>query len=200
MEPWYTLYTRPGQEGRVIATLNELGVETFFPWAWRQNRAGVRRRTACFPCYVFALIDLEAWPASVRQWMPGLRRIVSFGGTPAVMPDVAVALLRNLFDQLNQDQGSPRDRFSPGDPVRITASPLADMVGLFERECAPAERVSVLLNFLGRACHVQMDISGLTRATPEPQPSKSQPLESNPLQKRPTRRTRGHGRYIGLPA
>jgi transcriptional antiterminator RfaH len=193
MEHWYTLYTKPRQEARVARRLNDLDVETFLPLLKRAQSAGhpkspAARGEAFFPCYLFANLDLEALPAASWQWIPGLRRIVSFGGAPAPVPEAAVGLIRDHVARLNAGGPAQRSRFRPGDPVRIASGPMADMVALFERECGPEERVSVLLTFLGRTCRLEIDAAALETSGRGPLPTDA----------RPPRRTRGHGRPIRI--
>lgn len=194
MEQWYTLHTKSRQEARVAARLNELEIETLAPQVWTTDRAGVRRRMAYFPCYLFAHFDLAALPTSRWQWTPGLRHIVSFNDVPAVMPAATIDLIRGKVEELNRGQGAARSRFRPGDPVRITRGPMADVAALFERECAPGERVTVLLDFLGRACRVRVNAADLEELPAGAAPAR--PVPGEPPAARPPRRTRGRGRVI----
>lgn len=187
MEYWYTLHTKPHQETRVVSRLEDLEIDSFLPLIWRATRAGTRRQEAFFPCYLFAQLDLGAVPTTRWQWTPGLRHIVSYGGVPAVVPPSVIELIRVNVERANAEFLSARSRFKPGDPVRVARGPMADMVALFERECSPAERVSILLTFLGRTCRVEVNAADLERSASRPA------LVEN----RPPRRTRGHGRRIG---
>lgn len=194
MEQWYTLHTKSQQEARVAARLNELEIETLAPQVWTTDHAGVRRPMAYFPCYLFAHFDLAALPTSRWQWTPGLRHIVTFDDAPAVMPVATIELIRGKVAELNQGQGATRSRFRPGDPVRITKGPMADVAALFERECTPGERVTVLLDFLGRSCRVRVNIADLEELPAGV--ATTQPTMAGSPASRPPRRTRGRGRVI----
>ena len=187
MKHWYTLHTKPRQELKVTRRLDELDTETYLPLVWRATRDGTRRQEAFFSCYLFANLDLEVLPAARWQWVPGLRHFVSFGGAPALVPPNVIELIRGNVERINAESLPARGRFRAGDPVRITHGPMADMVALFERECAPEERACVLLNFLGRICRVEVDAAHLERSS----------LGPSSIEERPPRRTRGHGRLIG---
>lgn len=187
MKHWYALHTKPRQELRVTRRLDELDTETYLPLVGRAARDGTRRQEAFFPCYLFANLELETLPAARWQWISGLRHIVSFGGEPALVPPNVIELIRSSVERINAESFPARGRFRPGDSVRITHGPMADMVALFERECAPEERACVLLTFLGRICRVEVDAAHLERSSHGP-PS---------IEGRPPRRTRGNGRLIG---
>ena len=188
MEHWYTLHTKPRQELRVTRRLDELDVETYLPLVWRATRDGTRRQEAFFPCYLFVNLDLEVSSAARWQWIPGLRHFVSFGDVPALVPPNVIELIRGNVERINAESLPARGRFRVGDSVRITHGPMADMEALFERECGPEERACVLLNFLGRTCRVEVDAAYLERSG----------LGPSPVKERLPRRTRGHGRRIGI--
>lgn len=188
MKHWYTLHTKPRQEMRVARRLDDLDVETYLPLVRRAADTRSRRPEAFFPCYLFIHLDLETLPAARWQWIPGLRRVVSFGGVPAPVPPAAIGLIRDHVAEMNAGEPAARSRFQAGDPVRITAGPMADMVAMFERACGPEDRVCVLLTFLGRVCRLEIDAAAL-------EPSGRGPL---PTDTRPPRRTRGHGRPIRI--
>ena len=139
-----------------------------------------------FLCYLFIRVDFERVSLSRVQWTPGLRRVVSFDDRPVPLPDAAIDLIRRKLEGLNAAGGLPVHAFQPGDTVRITDGPLQGMLAIFEGPSTPAERVRVLLTFLGRASRAHVSATDLEKAAPEVQV---------PLPKRP-RRTRGRGRRI----
>jgi len=188
MKHWYTLHTKPHQELGVTRRLDELDTEAYLPLVWRATRDGTRRQEAFFPCYLFVNLDLEVLSAARWQWIPGLRHFVSFGDVPALVPPNVIELIRGNVERINAESLPARGRFRVGDSVRITHGPMADMEALFERECGPEERACVLLNFLGRTCRVEVDAAYLERSG----------LGPSPVKERPPRRTRGHGRRIGI--
>ncbi len=188
MEQWYALYTAPNAEHHVATRLEEREVTVYLPEIRQMAKDKRSRLVAFFPCYLFMRIDLKQTAASVWRWTPGLRYMVGFEGDEAVVPDQTIALIQRKLEELNQVVAQPRAIFKPGDVVRITDGPLADMVALFEGPSTPAERVTVLLNFLGQANRVRVDAASL-------EISSRQPSAPPVAEKRP-RRTRGRGRRI----
>jgi transcriptional antiterminator RfaH len=152
---WYALYTHPRKERHVDALLQEKGLETFLPTVRRK----VRRRDrpdemVYFPCYLFVRLDFETTPRSSLAWMPGVRRIVTFGDQPAVVADELVDLIRERLDNIKKIGYA---RLKPGDRVRIRTGPLRDMEAIFERPLSAGERVRVLLDVMGRMTPVEID-------------------------------------------
>jgi transcription elongation factor/antiterminator RfaH len=186
MENWYTLYTKPNVENRVAAFLDEHEIETYVPKIWDPRKSTKEKLVPFFPCYLFMRIDLDRTASSQWQWTPGLRHIVAFDGDPVPVSDQVIDLIRRKLDELNRDSGRPQQKFKPGEVVRITHGPFAELLALFDGPTTPAERVTVLLDFLGRFSRVRLNITDLEKV--------SERTEIAPP-KRP-RRTRGRGRWI----
>jgi hypothetical protein len=92
------------------------------------------------------------------------------------------------LDGIEAGGGRPAHNFKPGETVRITAGPLQDMQAILEGPASPRTRVRVLLNILGQASRMQVEVTHLEKVTSD---------DGASAPKRP-RRTRGRGRYIML--
>lgn len=178
---WYALYTKPRQEEVVAGQLGRKGIEVFLPQYTERRRGETPRLQALFPCYLFVRTNLEAVGISALQWVPGVRRLVTFGGMPARVPEEAIALVRRQLAHLEAIGGFPKARFQPGERVRIKEGPLAGLEAVFEGPLEPAERVRILIRFLGQCNRAVVPLDILEGAAPR---------------QHPPRRTRGHGRVI----
>lgn len=157
---WYALYTKPHQERQVSGLLEEQGIETYLPTVRRKVRRRDRPdRVVYFPCYLFARVDFRATPRSSIAWMPGIRRIVSFGEQPAVVDDAIVSIVRQRLGDIEE---VAYGRIKQGDRVRITSGPLRDLEAVFDRPLSAAERVRVLLDVMGRMTPADIDYSDIT--------------------------------------
>ena len=181
MTSWYALYTKPRQEQLVAGQLHKLGLEVFLPQFQERRRGQPPKQRSLFPCYLFVQADLEVTGLSVLRWTPGLRRVVAFGGEPARVPPEAIKLVRKRLAQLEAAGGFPQSQFRPGDTVRIKKGPLAGLEAVFEGPLGPAERVRILIRFLGEANRALVPVDSLEAVQPR---------------KHPPRRTRGRGRRI----
>lgn len=182
MEAWYALYTKPRREALVAQQLRNQGLETFLPRYVEHRRGRSPRVRPLFPCYMFVRADLDDVGISLFKWTPGMRRMVAFGGRPARVPDDAIKLVRKRLAQIAAQGGFVRARFKPGQPVRIKEGPLAGLEAVFEGPTEPAERVRILIRFLGEANRAVVPVDLLEAASPR--------------KKHPPRRTRGRGRTI----
>jgi transcriptional antiterminator RfaH len=161
MKHWYALYTKPNKEIPVNNLLQAQGIETYLPTVRRKVRRRDRPKDKVyFPCYLFARVDFEITPRSSIAWMPGIRRIISFGDQPAIVADEIVDLIRNRLEGV--EEIAYRD-FKPGDQVRIRSGPLRDLEAVFDRPLSAGDRVRVLLDVMGRMTPVEIDGAELVR-------------------------------------
>lgn len=178
---WYALNTKPRSEARVANALMTRNYEIFLPLL---PAAASGPLQPLFPSYLFVRCDLEVVSVASLQWIPGLRRIVSFDGRPAIVPDQAIALIRAQLRQIEAQGGLPTHNFKPGDEVVIDEGPLAGLRGIFQGPLGPAERVHILIRFLGEVNRAEVPVAVLRPAPEMPEPSQRR------------RGTRGHMRHI----
>lgn len=158
MNHWYALYTKPRKELQVSATLKSEGIETYLPlYEPRRGRQPCKGPRPLFACYLFAKVDFSSRNVSSLQWTPGLRRIVSFDGEPAIIQD---GIVSGIKERLAQDESAWWDGdFGPGERVRIRSGPLQDLEAIFDERLSSSERVRVFIDMLGRlrACQIEAD-------------------------------------------
>jgi len=181
MLSWYVLHTKPHAESLVARVLVARGFETFLPLLPTPLAEPIQ---PLFPAYLFVHCDFELVSVERLLWIPGLRRIIAFGGRPAVVPETAIALIRSQLAQIEAQGGLPSHNFKPGDTVIIDEGPLAGLRGIFQGPLGPAERVHILIRFLGQVNRAEVPVSVLRAAPAEPVRLPRQ------------RGTRGHGRRI----
>jgi transcriptional antiterminator RfaH len=114
-----------------------------------------------FPAYVFVRCNLDVVGIDTLQWVPGLRRILSFGGRPAIVPHEAIQLIRDGLQAIEAAGGLPQHAFKPGDTVIIDSGPLAGLRGIFQGPVGPAERVRILIRFLGETNRAEVPVEAL---------------------------------------
>lgn len=186
MEQWYTLYTKPNAEYQVATNLKQRDIQTFLPEIKAPKSRKERKKKPFFPCYLFTKIDLEEEGLSAVRWTPGLRRIVTFGERPVPLPDEIIDLIRYKLGEIEAGGEPATHPFKPGDTVRITEGPFKDMLAIFDKSLTANQRVQVLLNILGHASRVEVEVNELEEAS----------ADAEALSPKPPRRTRGRGRFI----
>ena len=174
---WYLIYTKPNAEYQVDHHLAEQGLDTYLPTVRSARPRRGHTTEPLFPGYLFVRADWSSTPLSLVRWTPGVRRVVSFGGRPAVVPDRVIAYIRQRIAALNAGGGFGPGHLRPGDAVRIVEGPLAGLEAVFEKPLSAGERARVLIAFIGQMNRAEVPIRSLQK-----------------IKRR--RRTRGHGRRI----
>jgi transcriptional antiterminator RfaH len=162
---WFVIHTNPKQEERANSNLVAWGVETLYAKikTRRHNEfTGVPTYITqpLFPRYLFAKFKREQ--LSKILFTRGVHDVVCFGDGPACVSEDIIEVIRGRIDQngfvkLNND-------LKPGDRVVISAGPLKNLIGVFEREVKGSERIMILLTAIGYQGHLEVDRNLIKRA------------------------------------
>lgn len=144
---WYAIHTHPRQEVRAESNLCAWGVETFAPTLKEQRRHPYTNKPVfvikpMFPRYIFA--RFTAAKMLHKVWFTrGIHSVVSFGGTPSIVDDEVIELIKL---QVGEDGHiTLTDELRIGDEVTITAGPLRGLMGVFDRKAKGDDRIIILL-------------------------------------------------------
>jgi transcriptional antiterminator RfaH len=165
MEAWYALYTKPNAEAQVAHALEARGFRFFLPLLPPSKPDA--RPQPLFPAYLFVHCDLSEVNVDQFQFLPGLRRIVSFAGKPAVVSDEAIDMMERELDEIVAAGGVLKHSFKPGDTVIIDSGPLAGLRGVFQGPLGRAERVRILVRFLGETNRAEVPLDAIRKASDE---------------------------------
>jgi transcription antitermination factor NusG len=193
---WYVMHTKPSAEKRVALTLRQRGIDSYLPLIFSkkgsESRSEIRRLVPFFPGYFFAELDLEEGSPFDWLWIPGFRRVVSYGDEAIPVPDEVITLVKHKLADLQQRDQRTRHDLSVGDLVRIKNGPFNDMLAVFEGPTTPSARVQILMTGMNRSIRMRIDAADLEKA------SDSSPNHGSGRNARshPPRRTRGRGRRI----
>jgi transcriptional antiterminator RfaH len=158
MQRWYVVHTHAAAEERARRNLVRQGFEVWLPECRRRRRHARKVETVrrpLFPRYLFVRLD----PAGQR-WRPilstyGVATMITGADGPVPVPPAVIEALssRAAPDGLFDLEPAP---FRPGDLVRVSGGPFAEMEGIFSAE-SDATRVQVLLRLMGREVKVTVD-------------------------------------------
>ncbi len=152
---WYAVHTHVKQEERANENLLSWGVETLHAKmkTRRYNQftgAPTYLTQPLFPRYLFAKFNAREQLPKIR-FTRGVHNVVSFGENPAPVDDDIIDIIRSRIDENGFVKAN--DELKPGDKVVISAGPLRNLVGIFEREVKGSDRITILLTaieFQGR--------------------------------------------------
>jgi transcription antitermination factor NusG len=154
---WYAAYTCANHEKKAAAEISLRGVESFLPLYHAIRRWSDRRvelEMPLFPGYVFVHLALPD-RSRVLQ-VPGVVRLVGFGGLPAALPDEQIEILRAGLNRRLRAQ--PHPYLTAGRRVRVKSGPMAGIQGILLRRRGKF-RVVVSVVLIQRAVAVDVDSS-----------------------------------------
>jgi transcriptional antiterminator RfaH len=156
---WYVVQTQVNGEAKAAENLLRQGYEVYLPrYLKRRRHARKVDFTAkpLFPRYMFVAIDIATQRWRSIQSTFGVARLVTNGDDPATVPEGVVHALRAREDDKGFIRLDSKPTFAPGDKVRVLAGAFMDSSGLFSG-LADHDRVSILLDMLGRKVRVLLD-------------------------------------------
>lgn len=152
---WYAAYTSSRHEKTVAEHLRQREVECFLPLyetVRRWNNGRHRVQLPLFPSYVFVRMGLRD-KLRVLQ-VPGLAQLVSFQGSPAVLPDSEIETLRSALAAGVPAQ--PYRYLNVGSKVEICNGPLQGLRGILLRHQGQF-RVVVSVEMIMRSIVVEVE-------------------------------------------
>ena len=160
---WYTVQTKPKKERTVERRLSDLNLEVFLPWVRLRRRIGSRFQRVLdplFPGYLFCRLDLFVAGKAAR-YAPGVKDFVRFGNRIADVGDEVIGGIRERCPD-GVAVFKPRP-YRAGEPVLIREGPLSGIEAVFEREMRGSDRVTVLLELLGRQTRLILNNEMISR-------------------------------------
>jgi transcription antitermination factor NusG len=151
---WYAAYTLPRHEKAVADRLVQQKVESYLPLysamrCWNHRRMEVE--LPLFPGYVFVKMLLADRVRILSR--PGIIRLVSFSGSPAVLPDEEIERLQS---SLMIWKAKPYPFLTAGKQVRIKSGPFAGLEGKILRRKGKI-RLLVTLELIQSAILLEVD-------------------------------------------
>lgn len=158
---WYALHTKHQHEKSVTNVLAEKGFEVFCPTYAEVHRWKDRNKEvtlALFPGYLFFANALERKVDLLST--PGVCAIVSFGNTPALIPQSEIEAIQ--LAMLSSRLMGPHPFLKEGDKVRLRSGPLAGIEGILQRR-KDGYRLVLSIELLGRSVAVEVEQSDIYR-------------------------------------
>lgn len=156
---WYVVQTQVNGEAKAAQNLIRQGFEIYLP-RYLKRRCHARKvdftAKPLFPRYMFVAIDVATQRWRAIQSTFGVSHLVSNGDDPATVPAGVVHALKAREDTKGFIRMDAQPAFAPGDKVRVLAGAFMDSAGLFNG-LADHDRVSILLDMLGRKVRVLLD-------------------------------------------
>jgi len=159
---WFAVQVAPRAEYKVVQHLDYKGYETFLP-TYRSKRRWKDRAKVLelplFPSYVFC----RALPESTGMVLtiPGTIRLVGMAGKPSVILDHEIEAIQRISS--SGMAAAPYPYMCAGQKVRITAGPLAGIIGVLS-QVESNYRLIVTVELIMRSISVELGVSDVTLA------------------------------------
>jgi transcriptional antiterminator RfaH len=163
---WYVAQTHPRAEAKAAAHLARQGFPTYLPRYLKRRRHARRVETVAaplFPRYLFVCVDMATQRWRAIQSTIGVAQLVCNGDEPAPLSSRVIDELKSRESELGFIQLKQHGKFRPGDKLRVIDGAFCDSLGLFER-VTDSERITILLDLLGRKVRVMLDAEFVTAA------------------------------------
>jgi transcription elongation factor/antiterminator RfaH len=154
---WCVVYTKPQKEEFAEVNLRLRRIDTFFPKLFLPKSAKRKKQIVpLFPNYLFVCVDVVSEEYASIIWCPGVKRMVSFNGTPAIVEESIMAF---LMGQAGADGViSARCNIRVGQQVAIDGGPFDGLVGIIQEPPNARGRVKILLELLNRPTKVDVPV------------------------------------------
>lgn len=164
---WFCVRSQPKHENLAARSLRQIPeIEVFAPHIrFRKvtRRGPVWFVEALFPGYLFAFFEFTSLHRHIRS-LPGVSTLVEFGDRPAVIDHDTIDDLKKALgvgDLLVFDPA-----VAVGDSVHVASGPFKGLEAVVTRLMPPKERVSILLEFLGRTLEAEVGMSEIIPSAP----------------------------------
>lgn len=162
---WFCLRTHPKHEHIAAAHLRQqeqievLNPRVRFTRATRQGKVWVTE--ALFPSYLFARFD---WKTSLNRvhYTTGVSGIVHFGTRWPTIPPSAIEELRRIVG--DEEIHQIPDDLSEGETIRLAGGAFHGLEAVVSRVMPGRDRVTVLLDFLGRQTVLEVSTTSVVRS------------------------------------
>ena len=126
---WYAAYTKSRAEKKVLAELQQQGIESYLPLQKRLRQWSDRRKWVEEPLlrgYIFVKIDMSDYYRVLNS--RGVVSYITFEGKAVPIPENQIDVLRKIV-ATEADVEVAAGRFGPGDKVVVVSGPMHGLEG-----------------------------------------------------------------------
>lgn len=169
-EGWYCFAALPKKEHIAAQLLRaERGMDVLCPrvsYLKLTKRGKVKFTEPLFPGYLFIKTDLVN-EYRIIQSTQGIRCLVTYGERAPLVPESFIEALRARLDAENV-KALPQPVLKDGQTVKIAEGPFRNWEAVVRGEVGPRDRVTLLLDFLGRQMAVRVPVESVIVETDKP--------------------------------
>jgi transcription antitermination factor NusG len=154
--PWYALTVKHQHELAVRSALEFKGFEALAPTYRAQRRWSDRVKEIHKPLFAGYVFCRFAFAERIKVMdVPGVAKVVEFGGVPAEISEAEIAAIRAVVD--SKLAVRPWPYLKPGDRVRVERGPLRGVEGTLLREERDCLQLVIGIEMLQRSLAVEVE-------------------------------------------
>jgi transcriptional antiterminator RfaH len=148
---WYVIHTKPRQEQRALANLEQQGYACFLPMITLEKLSRAR-------------LSVVEEPDQGQNWAPirstiGVSGLVTFGSSPAKIDPALIDLMRSQEADLSL---APERLFQKGERLRVTDGAFAGLEAIYQMASGD-NRAMVLIELMGKSAQMQIAPASLAK-------------------------------------
>ncbi len=154
MGSWFALQVVPRHEKSVDRILEHKGCDHFLPICSVRRKWSDRVKIVAeplFPGYVFCRSQRNLMP--IIRGVPGIMRIVAFGGIPHPIPDKEIEALQQIVHSQREYSSIPY--LNIGQKVQVISGPLAGISGIIT-QFKNRDRLVISLDVIMKSVSVEL--------------------------------------------
>ena len=160
--PWYALTVKHQHEAAARSALEFKGFEALAPTYRVRRRWSDRVKEIDLPLFAGYVFCRFAFSERVNVIdVPGVARVVEFGGAPAEISEAEIGAIRTVMD-LENAKVRRWPCLNPGDRVRVERGPLRGVEGTLMREERGRMQLVIGIEMLQRSLAVEVDADMVT--------------------------------------
>ena len=159
--PWYALTVKHQHEAAVGSALAFKGFEALAPTYRARQRWSDRVKEIELPLFAGYVFCRFAFNQRIEVMdVPGVAKVVEFGGQPAEISEREIAAIRTVMD--SKLPVRPWPYLKPGDRVRVELGPLRGLEGTLLREEKDCLQLVIGIEMLQRSLAVEVEADMVT--------------------------------------
>ena len=152
--PWVVCVTKPNQEQIAAVNLQRQGFSYYYPrYLYRKTLHDKPIPRPLFPRYMFVAVE-RLWRS--LSGTRGISYLLMGDTTPQIIPDGVIDAIKAREDKRGLYQLEAPPKFYKGEKVKTNEGPWAGLPLIYE-DMSSHERVTVLMNMMGRMVPVTLD-------------------------------------------
>jgi len=159
--PWYALTVKHQHEMAARSALEFKGFEAFVPTYRARRRWSDRVKEEDLPLFAGYVFCRFAFTERIKVIdVPGVAKVVEFGGVPAEISEAEIAAIRTVMD--SKLPAHPWPYLKLGDRVRVERGPLRGVEGVLLREQRDRLQLVIGIEMLQRSLAVEVEADMVT--------------------------------------